>query len=285
MSDAVILVFGHTRPRALGYVLEGLRRQEALAMTQVWLDGHQDHAHLVPKVQACRNLELEYKASKWIKYGSRCGHAKLLIDALRTALLTHNKIIVLQDDCFPAPGAIAQLLDQVEKVRDDAGCFSVYGHHFGGPDEGPTTTAFQHWGWASTASKITPILHDFWRIWAMAEPDSVQWFRENMTDDIRARMNVYPGRADTSCLERRFSVDAALAFLIARAGMINRKTPEQVVFNFGIGANSGHFTRADPAYLKPPYNMMPERDLRRKFDLRGDRWTPGVLKKILGNRA
>lgn len=48
------MVFGHTRPRALRYVLEGLRRQGALPASEVWLDGHEDRGELISKVTACQ---------------------------------------------------------------------------------------------------------------------------------------------------------------------------------------------------------------------------------------
>ena len=86
MADTVIQVYGHSRPRALRYVLEGLRRQGALPITEVWLDGYRGTPELAPKVNACRALEKEFPAAKWMKYESRFGHVKLFIDSMRTAI-------------------------------------------------------------------------------------------------------------------------------------------------------------------------------------------------------
>ena len=140
-----------------------------------------------------------------------------------------------------------------------------YGHHFGGPKEGDATTAFHCWGWATTSQTLRPIFEDYARLWEMSEPQCVLWFKEHMTEDIRNRMDVF--HSVSPILQRRFGCDAAIAFLVAKAKMLNKRTPQQVVFNFGIGEDSGHFTQVMPRFFTPPFNMISENELVRRFDL------------------
>jgi hypothetical protein len=269
VSHHVILLFGHTRPEALQFVLEGLKRQGALADTQVWLDGHQNFVDLRPRVEACQYLERLYPDATWIKYGSRCGHVKIFLDAVLQNCTRYRFIIALEDDCFPAPHAIKQLLDTVDTVGRDPDLFSAYGHHFGTADEGAETTAFQNWGWASPSDRLRPVAEELAAIWNRPEPDAVAWFRNQLTDDIRARMDVFPGRAESKLLANRFCLDAALAFLIAKRRLRNRKTPSHVIHNFGIGAQSGHFPHRLAFLFRPPFNMTSRTELITRFGLNG----------------
>jgi uncharacterized cupin superfamily protein/quercetin dioxygenase-like cupin family protein len=267
VTEHAILVFGHTRPEALQFVLEGLRRQDALADTQVWLDGHQEFADLLPFVRACQALEASYPEAQWYKYGSRCGFTKLFIDAVLLNCSRHKQLIMLQDDCYPAPSAIDALLSSLREIENDPHIFSVYGHHFGTPDEGRETSAFQGWGWASSSDKLQPVVTELSRLWNMPEPHALAWFQQHMTPEIRARMDLFPGRAESKLLDGRFCHDAAMAFLIARNGMSNRKTREHVIYNFGIGERCWHFPTLVDRYLKPPFNMIPKNELIGRFSL------------------
>lgn len=267
MTKTVIQVHGHTRAWALRYVLEGLRRQDALPITQVWLDGHHEKPELRERVLACRALQSEFPEAQWICYGSLKSFAKLFLDAAQYNIPRYDNIIVLEDDCFPAPDAVSELVKGLDRIRDDPNYFSVYGHHFGTEDEGEETTAFQCWGWATTSPKMRFMLDGYIRLWDMPEPECVAWLEANITDEIRTRMNVYRGRSTTRTIKYRFCYDGIIAFLVAQARMMNRKTPHQVVYNFGIGRDSGTFRRPVERVFKPPYNMISEMDLVKKFDL------------------
>ena len=269
MGEYAILVFGHTRPEALQYVLEGLARQNALADTQVWVDGHQEDPDLIPFVLACQALEASYPAAQWHKHGSRCGFLKLFIDAVLTNCSQYKWLIILQDDCYPAPSAVETILAALREVENDPRIFSVYGHHFGADNEGSETTAFQCWGWGSSTAKLEPIARELLRLWTLPEKHALAWIQQNMTPEIRVRMDVFPGRSESKLLEARLCFDAAVAFLTARGGFINRRTREPVIHNFGIGARSWHFTNFSDVFLKPPFNMITRNDLVERFALKG----------------
>jgi hypothetical protein len=90
-----------------------------------------------------------------------------------------------------------------------------------------------------------------------------------VTPAIRTRMDVFSGRSESNLLSGRFCFDAAMSFLIARNGMSNRKTPEHVIYNFGIGERCWHFPALVESYLKPPFNMIKRSDLIERFRLHG----------------
>src|SRR6185312_10052004 len=198
-----------------------------------------------------------------------CGFLKLFIDAVLLNCSRYKHLIILQDDCYPAPSAIDTLLSTLKEIEEDPHVFSVYGHHFGTTDEGPETTAFQCWGWASSSYKLQPVVTELSRLWHLPEPQALAWFNQHMTAEIRARMDVFRGRSESRLLEGRFCHDAAMAFLIARNRMSNRKTKEHVIYNFGIGDRCWHFTSFADSYLKPPFNMITRNDLIEHFSLQG----------------
>lgn len=287
MQDTLILVHGHSRPVALSFVLEGLRRQEALTKTQVWIDGHSNRASYLNRVIACARLEEKFPEASWMTCGSIIGHTKIFIDSVRRNLEQARNLIILEDDCFPAPHAIGQFEKALDEIRDNPEIFSVYGHHFGAADEGDETTAFQCWGWATTTAKLKPVLEEFDRLWRMPEPDFVTHMQDRLTPEIRRRMDVYPGRSESSLLDFRFCFDAVVAFLAAEAGMRHRKTPTQTVFNFGIGGDEGHFPAFDQKFVLPPFNMITEEDLVERFGLehlcepRQARWKLRLRKRLV----
>lgn len=238
-----------------------------MANTQVWLDGHSNHAQYHDDVLACSGLKDQFPAATWIEYGSHNGHTKIFIDSIRRNFDQFRDVIILEDDCFPAPQAIEQFRSSLEDIRNDPGIFSVYGHHFGTPDEGSETSAFQCWGWATTAAKLKPVFEEFERLWRMPEPDFIVHVDERLNQNVRQRMDLYPGRSESHLLETRFCYDAVFAFLAAEAGMVHRKTPQQTIFNFGIGPESGHFHHAVSVFTEPPYNMIEEDELVERFNL------------------
>ena len=263
----VILVFGHTRVRSLRYVLEGLRREGVLPLTQVWIDGHHEYQSLVTKVEACRKLDLEFPEAKFIKYGTRAGPCKLMTDALRAVVAEYTDIIVFEDDCYPAPGAISALLQKLDEVRDDAKIFSVYGDRFNIANEDAGVYCFQTWGWASTAEKLQLINFQLASFWNMNEPQYLQYVRERLTPELMVRLNEIPGRSRLELLYKRFGFDSSIDFILAVNDIKNKPTAQRCIWNFGQDADSGHFGSSSDKFKAPPFNMITEEELVEKFAL------------------
>ena len=269
MKDYAIIVLGHTRPEHLQFVLEGLSRQGALADSQVWLDGHHGLQELLRQVEACQALENSYSAAQWFKFRSRRGLVKLFLDAFALNSPRHQRFVILEDDCFPTVGAIETMISSLKAVENDPEIFSVYGHHYGTANEGLETTAFQGWGWASTREKLAPVVDELRELWDMPELEAFAKFERDLTPEICARMDLFPGRANSKFLGQLFSFDTVLAFLVAKHGLRNRRTPSQVIFNFGIAYGAGHFPSFKEALLEPPFNMLTKEMLVDRFGLQG----------------
>lgn len=251
-----IIVFGHRRRLQLQNVLESLRRQGALELTHVFIDGYSHSLELREQVEACRNLQGNYSQASWQCFNGRSGIEKLMLDGLSFMARTYDKIIVLEDDCFPAHNAVEVFTKTLIDVESDPSIYSVYGHHFGTPTETENFTRFQGWGWATTRNKLIPVLSQLKAMFMMSETDYLEWTTTALTPEILAKLDVTPGRNVIHVLQRQFSWDSATALLTALLNISHRKTPERVIYNCGLGADSGHF-REDSEFLRnPPFNMV-----------------------------
>lgn len=256
MKPFGIIVFGHRRKQHLSSVLESLKRQDMLDATHVWLDGYSHASEMMDQVMACRSLQQNFPQAHWQFGYGRLGIEKLMLDGLSFMARQYEKIIVLEDDCFPTHNAVKVFLDMLAEIENDPAIYSVYGHYFATPNEGGTFTRFQGWGWATTRNKLVPVLSQLKAMFMMSEADYLSWTDSALTPEIIAKLDVTPGRDVVKVLRQQFSWDSATALLTAILGLSHRKTPERVIYNCGLGVGSGHF-KADSDFLRqPPFNMI-----------------------------
>lgn len=256
MNQFGIIVFGHRRRQHLLNILESLKRQDVLTATHVWIDGCSHAQELKELVDGCQSLKADYPQAHWQIHFGHLGIEKLMLDGLSFMARQYEKIIVLEDDCFPTSNAISVFLESLAVIENDQSIYSVYGHHFETPNEGRMFSRFQGWGWASTRKKIIPVLSQLKAMFMMPEADYLKWVGSALSPEITAKLDVTPGRDVINVLKRQFSWDSATALLTAILGMSHCKTSEKVIYNCGLGANSGHF-HADTAVLRqPPFNMI-----------------------------
>ena len=254
-ADLAILVLGYARPQLLRNVLESLKRQNAIGSAHVWIDGTADRMEIRADVAGCAAIAREYEIADLRTHHGHLGIEKLMLDALAELSENFDKIIVLEDDCFPSRNAVPAFLQCLAEVEQRPDIFSVYGHHFLTPEERDTFSRFQGWGWATTRTKLLPILQEVYRLFALSEAAYLAYTRAHLTPEIVARLNVTPGRNVTEVLARFFSWDSCTALITAKRGLGHMRTPERVVFNCGLGNESGHF--ADKTHLRlPPFNMI-----------------------------
>ena len=256
MKPLGILVFGHRRAAVLWNVLESLRRQDVLGCTHVWIDGIAHSPELEPKVQAVRALAREFDTASWVNCHGRLGIEKLMLDGLTEMARNYRDIVVLEDDCFPTADAIRVFSAELDRVRDDAGIYSVYGNPFGVEGEGEVFPRFQGWGWATTRDKLIPVLAQLKAMFMMSEPDYLDWTGRMLTPEMRQRLNVTGPRDVTFVLGRQFSWDSATTLLTAILGLQHRRTPHRIVYNCGAGEDAGHFRGEVDPYRGPPFNMI-----------------------------
>ncbi len=251
-----IIVFGYRRKQHLQSVLESLKRQNILPLTHVWIDGYSYTPELKEEVDGCQGLEVDYPQAYWQFHVGHLGIDKLMIDGLSFMARQYEKIIILEDDCFPTNNAIRLFLDHLAEIENDPSVYSVYGHHFEVPNEGKVFSRFQGWGWATTQKKLMPVLLQLKSLFMLPEPEYLKWTATALTTEVIARLDVTPGRDVIKVLNRQFSWDSTTALLSAILGMSHCKTSERVVYNCGLGANSGHFHSDRDFLRKPPFNMI-----------------------------
>jgi hypothetical protein len=254
-SNTAILVLGYARPTLLKLILESLIRQDAIELAHVWIDGTADRMEMPADVAVCGQLASSYRIAELRTHRGHLGIEKLMLDALSELVERYQRVIVLEDDCFPTRDAVSTFLKCLDRVADTPEIFSVYGHPFLTEAEAETIPRFQGWGWATTSAKLARILPEMKRLFSLPELEYLEFTRRCLTPDIIARLDVTPGRNVTQVLQRFFSWDSCTALLTALAGQVHLRTPHRVIFNCGLGGSSGHFPEA--AHLRlPPFNMI-----------------------------
>lgn len=262
-----ILVLGYNRPHHLQSVLESLRQQGRLDRAHVWIDGTQGRGEFAGANDETAAIARRYGVHELRVHRSHLGIEKMMLDALETMSRRYRRVIVLEDDCFPLEGGIDAFERSLDEIAGNPGIYSVYGHHFGTePAEDPDFPRFQGWGWAAHSDRIRELLPDLRALFALDEDSYCALIEAEMTDAIRARLDVTPGRDVLSVLKAFFSWDSATAFLTAQRGMGHRRTATPCVVNTGIHAGIGHFHHDTPALRAPPFNMIPLEEAWSRYD-------------------
>lgn len=182
MQSTVVQVHAHTRVWALRYVLEGLRRQEALPVTQVWLDGHQLKRNLKPYVVVCADLEQEFPEAKWIKYGSHRGTIKLNDRRAPVQCEPVREYHRLGGRLLSGSGCNRNPCQQPRPdTRRPAVLFRLrasprWSHRRRRDDCLPVV------GLGNDGAKLQPILQEFTRLWNLLEQECMAWVVAHLTE-------------------------------------------------------------------------------------------------------
>ncbi len=265
MQRTGILVVGHTRPELLKNTLQSLARQQAITRTNVWLDGHQGRQELIEPVYQCRSIAAHFAPAEVVAYSGHVGTRKLMLDALDSLADRYLRLIILEDDCFPTYSAVRTFEEDLDRIEDDPSVFSVYGHHFLLPSEGETITRFQGWGWATSVAKLRPVLQQARECFSWPEPRFLRWVEDLLTADVRARLEVTPGRNPLESIRSFYCWDGCICVITASLGLSHRKTSRRVVYNCGIGGHGAHFP-VQERFQHPPFNMISPDDVWRVWE-------------------
>lgn len=255
LKEFGILVFGFTRTKALHAVLESLHRQGASALTEVWIDGHQENAKLRGPLLETRNMAAKYPLAALKANEGNFGFRKMMLLGLQHMATHYDKFVILEDDCFPTRDAVDVFYNEIERISGQDKIFSVYGHPFLVPSETDTCPRFQGWGWGTTSAKMTPLLNELTECFSMTEWEYLEFVDRALTAPIDERINVTPGRQPSDTLRRFFAWDETLCLLAARRGLVHKPTDKRVIYNFGMGADGTHFEQVE-RHRKPPFNMI-----------------------------
>jgi hypothetical protein len=255
VQDFGILLLGCARPLHIAEVLEGLKRQDALAYVHVWIDGHQGDPELKKKTEKVANVVSGYAVAEVYRHQGNLGFRKLILQALTFAVREFKHILVLEDDCFPTRDAVRVFQNELRILEGEPDIFSVYGHYFLTESETDTCSRFQGWGWGTTSDKLKPVLAELIECYSLSEAQYLEFVTNVLTSGVVARLDVTPPRQPTHTLTKFFAWDETLALLTALRGWNHRKTPSRVIYNFGVGLDASHFKYID-LYRQPPFNMI-----------------------------
>lgn len=262
-----IVVLGYNRPDHLESVLESLDRQGHIGRVHLWIDGTQGRREFGSANSASVEVGRRYKVRELHAIKGHLGIEKMMLDALGYMSARYDRIVLLEDDCFPVSGCIDAFETTLAEVAEQPDIYSVYGCHFGTePENDRDFSRFQGWGWAAHSAQIRKYLPEMRELFMMTEAAYLQHVAAQMTEDMRERLDRTPGRDVLKVLQAFFSWDSATAFITARHGLLHRRTDRAVVINTGIVPGIGHFYNDKPAFREKPFNMITLEEAWAYFD-------------------
>ena len=263
-TEMGIAVYAFDRVDCLENVLESLSLQDALPFTHVWIDGDQGKPDKRKIIDRTEELARSYNVKAVHRNRGNFGFRKMMIVSMRRMMELYDRVLFLEDDCFPTRHAVRGFQAELDEIQHDASVLSVYGHHFKVEGENGRFPRFQGWGWAALSERLRPVWHDLLQLYLMTEEEYLEFVRQNWTPEVQARIDVTPGRQPSSTVPRFFAWDEALGFLSALHKLQHTPSAERIIYNFGAGHGSTHFTKIDH-YRKPPFNMVSIEELWNYF--------------------
>ena len=127
-----IALFAHTRDIQVRNTLESLARQDALHITNVFIDGDQGRPDIRREIDKVAATVSDYPVKRVVRLRSGFGFRKMIITYAREMAGTYERLIFLEDDCFPTRFAVSRFDESIKKIEHNPGVFSVYGHPFSG---------------------------------------------------------------------------------------------------------------------------------------------------------
>ncbi len=254
---SAVLVLAFNRPEHLRSVLDSIQLQGRIEDVHVWIDGTQSRADLGTANAICAEVAHAYPVAEIRAHLGHRGMARQMLNALEHLTERHDRLIILEDDCFPLAGGLAAMEAGLDAVRDRPEVFSVYGCHFGlEPPEDLDFARFQGRAWAAHSDRVHDILPELRRLFLLSEANYVAEVARRLTPEVRDRLDRTPKRDVLKVLGKFFSWDATIALLTAERRMLHRRTPRPAAVNTGIVEGSGHFHSNEPFLRRPPMNMI-----------------------------
>ena len=150
-----VVLFVHARPSHASETLEGLRRN-APALLYIFSDA----ARAPDQVSAVAQVREIVRSVNWtetrvIERQENLGLAQSIINGLDEVFESHDRAIVLEDDCVPGPGFLNFMEAALNRYADSDSVASVsgYGIPIKTPSVYPFDGYFAHrissWGWAT----------------------------------------------------------------------------------------------------------------------------------------
>lgn len=250
-----VAVFAHDRPANVSIVLESLVRQDAADCVHVWIDGDQGNREKKKRVDETEFVVSRYPVKEVIRNRGNFGFRKMMLIAARQMAMRYSKLVFLEDDCFPSRDAIKTFAEELDRISRDPSVFSIYGHPFYVIGEEKKFYRFQGWGWGTTSEKLLPVWNELEKLYLMDEKTYLAHVNSLLTSEVKDRIDVTPGRQPTETLRKFFAWDESVCLITAIHGLSHEKTPNRIIYNFGIGDTSTHFDDVRK-YRLPPFNLI-----------------------------
>ena len=248
-----IAVFGFDRAQLIENTLVSFGCQKALGCVHVFIDGDQGRPLLRQSIHDVAEVAQRFPVRAIHRRNGNLGFRKMMLQAMSYMSERYDKILFLEDDCFPTRNCVQLMRSELKSIEDREDIFSVYGHHFCLPNETDYFSRFQGWGWATTSKKLKPILSELIRCYWMDEAEYLRFTSEAMTPEILQAIDVTPGRQPSVTLKRFFAWDETLCLLTALRRMTHKRSATRVIYNCGAGGS--HFENVDH-HRDPPFNMV-----------------------------
>ncbi len=254
-NDIGIAVFAHDRANFVSNVLQALDLQGASGLVHVWIDGDHGNAGKRVRVDLVHDCVQMFPVKAIHRNRGNFGFRKMMLLSMRYMMERYDKILFLEDDCFPVSGAIDEFSRALSAIENKPDVFSVYGHPFGVRSEEQGVARFQGWGWATTSEKLRPVWEQLMDCYLKTEEEYLDFVRANLTPEIQALIDITPGRQPSDTLTKFFAWDETLCLLTAMRGLRHCLTDSRLIYNFGAGADAAHFHDID-YFREPPFNMV-----------------------------
>nr|WP_070961002.1 sulfotransferase domain-containing protein [Hyphomonas sp. Mor2] len=251
-----IAVYTFDRSESVEHVLESLLLQDGLENTHVWIDGDQGNPKKREKLDRTEKCVSSFPVKQIHRNRGNYGFRKMMIISMRKMFEMYERVLFLEDDCFPTRNALNGFGYELDQIENDDSVFSVYGHPFlTKSEEAGPIGRFQGWGWASTREKLMPLWPSLLDAYLMSEDEYKSYISSQLTADVLSHIDVTPGRQPSSTLPKFFAWDEVLCFLAGQRNLTHKRSTERLIYNFGVGDSSTHFSNIDH-YRKPPFNMV-----------------------------
>jgi hypothetical protein len=166
MNSTGIAVFAYNRPDHLRRVLSGLQRNDVEHL-YIFADGakNKQDKEQVSDVREVIN-QIEWCRTTVTAHERNIGLAESLTSGIERVFEDHKRIIVLEDDCVPAPNFVSFMNTSLERYADDERVMNVNGYSppIEVPDDYPYDVYFTYrsssWGWGTWRSAWEHFEHD-----------------------------------------------------------------------------------------------------------------------------
>ena len=244
MLKSGIIVFAYNRSRHLQAVLNGLQGNEGVKHLYIFHDGLKCEEHRDEWLKTRNVIENITWCEKTVYY-AECnkGLANSIVEGVTAVLKENDTVIVLEDDCVPAPGFITFMKECFEKYKcnDNIYCISGYGYPLDFPDDESDIYLcgrISSWGWGTWKER-----------WDMYSQDYTLLQRINADEEKSKNMALWGSDLEAMLVDRVKGVNNSWAVFWALHAIENNGMTvypyESFIENIGTDGSGVHCGQSD----------------------------------------